>query len=83
MRVVRFLSVALRLSTATMEGQVSNKQYLGDAVYADWDEDHFAVILTTENGYAATNTIVLEAEVLAELENWLKRVLLNRHKETP
>jgi len=38
------------------------KKYLGDAVYFDFDGYH--VVLTTENGISATNTICLEPEVL-------------------
>lgn len=49
------------------------KVYLGDAVYACVDE-FSAVILTTENGYRATNTIVLEPEVMAELLSWFGRL---------
>jgi hypothetical protein len=39
------------------------KAYLGDAVYADIDE-YGCLLLTTENGIRATNTIVLEPEVV-------------------
>ena len=39
------------------------KAYIGDSVYADIDEAG-QLVLTTENGYGATNTIVLEPEVL-------------------
>lgn len=40
------------------------KQYLGDAVY--YDVDNFGdVVLTTENGVSATNTIVLEPRVIS------------------
>lgn len=48
------------------------KIYLGDAVYAE--HDGFAVILTTENGIEATNTIVLEPEVWAALLAWHQRI---------
>ena len=47
---------------------VTGKVYLGDGVYAAVaDYDLQTVILTTENGVATTNTIVLEPEVLAKL----------------
>jgi hypothetical protein len=39
------------------------KQYLGDAVYIEYDG--FSIVLTTENGIEVTNTVVLEPEVLA------------------
>jgi hypothetical protein len=38
------------------------KEYLGDAVYAEVIDNR--LVLTTENGYCATNTIVLEPDVL-------------------
>lgn len=50
------------------------KQYIGDGVYAGFDGYH--VVLTTENGISATNTIALESEVLTEFDNyreWLKQ----------
>ena len=46
------------------------KQYLGDSVYADFDG--FSIVLTTENGYEATNRIVLEPNVLRTFENYQK-----------
>lgn len=47
-----------------------HKAYLGDGVYGNLDF-HGRVVLTTENGLEATNTVVLEPEVLAKLEKWL------------
>lgn len=44
---------------------IKNKVYLGDSVYAQ--PDGFSIILTTENGFGASNTIVLEPEVLEAL----------------
>jgi hypothetical protein len=38
------------------------KVYIGDAVYAEIDE-HGILVLTTEDGIRATNTIVLEPDV--------------------
>jgi hypothetical protein len=48
-----------------------HKEYLGDAVYAA--QDDYGLVLTTENGISATNTIVLEPEVLEALLAYLKR----------
>jgi hypothetical protein len=48
------------------------KQYIGDAVYADFDG--YAIVLTTENGIRATNTIVLEPEVFTALLQWRERL---------
>lgn len=49
------------------------KTYLGDGVYADVD-GYGGVVLTTENGVAATNTIVLEPAVVLALTLWLEVV---------
>lgn len=49
------------------------KTYLGDGVYAVVG-DYGDVVLTTEDGIRATNTIVLEAEVLYALIKWLDAV---------
>lgn len=49
---------------------MSDKRYLGDAVYAEWDE-WGRVVLTTEDGYRATNTIVLESEVYDALVQYV------------
>lgn len=48
------------------------KAYLGDAVYADFDG--YAIILTTEDGVRATNTIVLEPQVYEALLAWVDRL---------
>lgn len=49
-----------------------NKKYLGDGVYADFDG--FNIILTTENGIEATNTIVLEPKVGLDLYSYIQNV---------
>jgi hypothetical protein len=49
------------------------KTYLGDGVYVDFDG--FALVLTTENGIAVTNTIVLEPEVYVALNNYVQELL--------
>lgn len=48
----------------------SNKQYLGDGVYADFDGYH--IQLTTENGVDTTNQIALEPDVMTALERYAK-----------
>lgn len=45
---------------------MNNKAYLGDSVYIELDK-YLGIILTTENGFGPTNTIVLEYEVLQRL----------------
>jgi len=52
------------------------KQYIGDAVYVDWDGFH--IVLTTEDGYRATNTIMLEPQVFEALERWVDREIRRR-----
>lgn len=48
------------------------KVYLGDSVYAQWDGFH--IILTTENGFGPSNTILLGDSVMMNLENYYKRM---------
>lgn len=52
--------------------------YLGDSVYAKFDG--FAIVLTTNNGYGPSNTIVLEPEVMRALDRFVKR--LNAEQES-
>lgn len=47
------------------------KAYLGDAVYASIS-NFGELVLTTEDGIKATNTIVLEPSVVLELESYIK-----------
>lgn len=46
------------------------KQVAGDGAYVGVDER--GIVLTTEDGIWATNTIVLEPGVIAALEGYLK-----------
>lgn len=48
------------------------KEYLGDGVYAAWTG--YDVVLTTEDGIKASNTIILEPQVVRALENFLSRL---------
>ena len=48
------------------------KVYLGDAVYAAFDGEY--LILTTEDGYRETNTIMLEPEVLCNLQTFVTKL---------
>lgn len=52
-----------------MKSLSKEKVYLGDAVYAHYDGYH--VVLTTENGISATNTIYLDNQVLDALAAYL------------
>jgi hypothetical protein len=45
------------------------KVYLGDGAYVDCDG--YAIVLTTENGIAVTNTIVLEPDVYRALVRYV------------
>jgi hypothetical protein len=51
---------------------MSQKEYLGDGVYAAFDGN--GVILTTENGIRATNTIYLESATWDELKKFVGRI---------
>lgn len=48
------------------------KSYIGDSVYAEVVDDG-TLVLTTENGYGASNTIYLEPEVWSGLVEFMKR----------
>lgn len=48
------------------------KRYIGDAVYVD--HDGFAVVITTENGIEATNTVYMEPSVLKQFETYIEDV---------
>ena len=50
---------------------MTNKEYLGDGVYVDLVPNY--VVLTTENGFEATNSIYLEEPVLDKFNKWLER----------
>lgn len=52
------------------------KEYIGDNVYVDYDG--WDIILTTENGEPASNTIVLEPEVMKKLIDYTKKVEASR-----
>ena len=55
-----------------MTGRTAAKQYLGDAVYIEFDG--FAIVLTTEDGVSITNQIVLEPEVLDAFMNYVDQL---------
>lgn len=48
------------------------KLYIGDSVYAEVSDG--ALVLTTDNGFGPTNTIILESEVWHALKLFVKRV---------
>lgn len=54
------------------------KAYLGDSVYVEFDG--YGFVLTTENGYVATNSITLEPEVYASLVEFVRRLHLAKLK---
>jgi hypothetical protein len=55
------------------------KTYLGDGVYAEVDELD-RIVLTTENGICATNTIYVENEVWGKL---IELAIANGHLTVP
>jgi hypothetical protein len=48
------------------------KTYLGDSVYCDFDGCGY--VLTTENGFGPSNTIILEPEVFQRFVAYVKSV---------
>ena len=50
---------------------MSTKTYLGVGVYVEVDPERGLLVLTTENGIEATNTIYLEPVVVEALLNFL------------
>lgn len=48
------------------------RDYLGDSVYATFDG--CGIVLTTENGMGAGETIYLEMEVIAALNRFVERI---------
>lgn len=60
---------------------MNEKQYLGDGVYVEINKFD-QIILTTENGYEATNTIYLEWSVWDSLMKYIKAHLKKNLSET-
>lgn len=50
--------------------EITNKQYLGDGVYAAMEHD-YQMLLTTEDGVSTTNRIVFEPETLLALMDYM------------
>lgn len=52
---------------------MSDKRYLGDGVYAEWESLAFGdvLILTTEDGRSTTNTIHLDQERIRALRDFI------------
>lgn len=62
-----------RIRNRTLAAEVPmrpDKRCLGDGVYIAFDG--YMVVLTTEDGVSATNTIYLEPAVVAQFLAWLK-----------
>jgi hypothetical protein len=55
-----------------MKSKTIDKKYIGDAVYAEFDGYH--VVLTTENGEFASNTIYLDSHVRYALFQFIRAV---------
>lgn len=49
-----------------------SKRYLGDGVYADYDEEGYHLILTTENGIQVENVIYLDPSVIHSLLEYIE-----------
>lgn len=55
-----------------MTNPIHKRVYLGDSVYAEFDGYH--IVLTTDNGYGASNTIALEPDALTRLNTFRDNV---------
>ena len=55
------------------------KRYLGDGVYADFDG--YMVKLTTETGISVTNTIFLDPQVWAALQDYVKSLRASEEED--
>ena len=61
------------------------KQYLGDAVYAEYSTYGNTLVLTTEDGISVTNCIIFEPETLSALLNFIGQARMrndNSERET-
>ncbi len=56
----------------TTEQRLFPKVYIGDSVYAEFDGYH--IVLTTDNGYGASNTIAIEPSVYHALKQYAQRI---------
>ena len=61
---------------------MNEKAYLGDGVYAEWDEDRATLTLMTDDGSGPENVIALEPEVLFKLWEFALSVAAQRHDWT-
>lgn len=77
--VTRSLSHILEMKMGKWSSD-KHRSYLGDAVYAEFDGYH--VVLTTEDGYRATNRIYLEPQVLQALDRYVKRLIEEAKDDT-
>lgn len=51
---------------------MGTRTYIGDGVFVHYDG--YALVLTTENGFAATNTIVMEPAVWEALVRYVNHL---------
>lgn len=58
----------------------AKKEYLGDGVYAEYNG--FEIVLTTENGIAVTNEIVMEPQVINAFLSYIEGLKARAHRET-
>lgn len=53
---------------------MAKKEYIGDGVYINYDEEMKYIVLTAENGVAVQETIYLELEHIDMIADYAKRV---------
>ena len=59
----------------------ARKTYLGDGVYADFD--NYNIVLTTEDGVSVTNRIYLERAVFDALTKFVATLIAEHGEEAP
>lgn len=59
---------------------MSDRTYLGDGVYVEFDVVAGGIVLTTSNGLEDTNIIVLEPEVFKALQDWIASRIASRRR---
>ena len=59
----------------------TNKEYLGDGVYAEFVPATMDIILTATGKTSTLNIIVLEPETLDKLGDFVKRMIYERNKK--
>lgn len=66
-------SISVTILPALQQGEVLKSDYLGDAVYAEWDG--YQIKLFTSNGITAIDTIYLDPKVQVNLVRFIEEIV--------